>query len=107
VVLVAWRRRAPQIDLNAYRGPHVAHMSSTCQDCIDLLLDYVDGSLAPDMRARLEAHFGGCKPCVDFLASYRATPGLCRKAAATSIPDDMAKKLNDFLRAELGKERKP
>lgn len=81
-------------------------MSTTCQDCIDLLLDYVDGELAPDVRARLEAHFGGCAPCVDFLASYRATPQLCRKAVANRMPDDVAAKLGDFLRTEMKKAGK-
>lgn len=76
---------------------------TTCKDAIDLLLDYVDGSLPAEVRARLERHFGDCSPCEEFLQSYRATPGLCRKALEHAMPESVAHKLSDFLKKELGK----
>jgi len=76
---------------------------TTCKDAIDLLLEYLDGSLPDDVRARLEKHVGGCTPCDDFLASYRATPSLCRKALEKRMPESLAGKLTDFLRTELKK----
>jgi anti-sigma factor RsiW len=81
-------------------------MSNTCKECIDLLLDYVEGELSVDVRSRLETHLGGCEPCVSFLKTYRATPGLCRSALAAKMPDDISKKLTDFLRAEMHRDRK-
>jgi len=81
-------------------------MSNTCKECIDLLLDYVDGELPVEMRARLEVHMGECEPCDQFLKTYKATPGLCRKALAAKMPESVAKKLGDFLRLEMKKDRK-
>lgn len=78
--------------------------SPTCQDCIDLLLDYVDGALSTDLKARLESHFQGCSPCEDFLATYRATTAVCQKVMAKQMPESVARKLKDFLRAEIGKD---
>lgn len=76
----------------------------TCQDCIDLLLDYSDDALSGDVKSKLEAHLRGCSPCEDFLATYRATSSLCRKAMATRMPESVANKLREFLRTEIGKD---
>ena len=79
--------------------------SSTCKDSVELLLEYLDGELNGERRARLEEHLGGCSPCEDFMKSYQATPALCRKAMAREIPREVAEKLTDFLRAEIAKTR--
>ena len=75
--------------------------SSTCKDSVELLLEYLDGELNGERRARLEEHLGGCSPCEDFMKSYQATPELCRKAMAREMPQEVAAKLTDFLRAEI------
>jgi len=79
---------------------------STCKDSVELLLEYLDGELTPELREKLEEHLGGCSPCEDFLKSYRATPGLCRKALAREVPREVAAKLTDFLRREMAKAGK-
>ena len=78
-------------------------MTSTCKDSVELLLEYLDGELTPELRSKLEAHLGGCTPCEDFLKSYSATPAICRKALARDVPREVAAKLTDFLRREMGK----
>lgn len=78
-------------------------MTSTCKDSVELLLEYLDGELTPDLREKLEAHLGGCSPCEDFWKSYSATPGLCRKALARDLPQEVADRLTDFLRLEMRK----
>jgi anti-sigma factor RsiW len=80
--------------------------ASTCKDSVELLLEYLDGELTPELREKLESHLGGCSPCEDFLKSYRATPGLCRKALARDVPREVAAKLTDFLRREMVKSGK-
>lgn len=79
--------------------------TSTCQDCIDLLLDYVDGELSAEAKAKLDEHFHGCQPCEDFLATYQATSTLCRRSLAKKMPESVAAKLHDFLRHEISKDR--
>jgi anti-sigma factor RsiW len=74
----------------------------TCKESIALMLEYLDGGLGDDLRAKLEEHLGDCTPCEEFLASYRATPSLCKKALlARKMPEAVAQKLTDFLRKEL------
>ncbi|MEW5740096.1 MAG: zf-HC2 domain-containing protein [Myxococcota bacterium] len=76
----------------------------SCRDSLQLLLDYAEGHLPEDVRARLERHFGDCQPCEDFLKTYRATPELCRKALEAKMPEAVARKLTAFLKKELGEK---
>ena len=75
-----------------------------CKDSIDLLVGYLDGELDGDVRQKLEAHFGGCAACEEFLKTYRATPTLCRCALKKQMPQEVADKLTDFLRQHIGRK---
>jgi anti-sigma factor RsiW len=77
-------------------------MGTTCKDSIDLLLEYLDGELPADVRARLDEHLGGCSPCEEFLKTYRETSSLCRKALNRDMPKEIASKLHEFLKRETG-----
>ena len=72
-----------------------------CKDSISLLMDYLDGDMAPEEAQHLREHLRGCAPCVDFLRTYRATPGLCKKALAHRMPQEMSSKLTEFLRSKI------
>jgi anti-sigma factor RsiW len=73
----------------------------TCKDSINLLLDFLDGELTPEDTQHLREHLQGCSPCVDFLRTYRATPGLCKRAMAHKMPQEMSTKLTEFLRTKI------
>lgn len=51
--------------------PNVAEL--TCQEVVGTVGDYLDASLAPDERARLEQHLFICPPCVTYIQQYRQT----------------------------------
>ncbi|MBI3182394.1 MAG: zf-HC2 domain-containing protein [Myxococcales bacterium] len=75
----------------------------TCRDSIDLLQRFLDGEMPEEERHRLKEHLDACPPCVDFLRTYRATPGLCRKAMVDQMPRELSKQLTAFLRQRLRK----
>jgi anti-sigma factor RsiW len=54
----------------------------TCQELIDFLMDYVDGSLPDEERQRFDDHLAICPDCVNYLVSYRTTMSLGRMAFA-------------------------
>jgi anti-sigma factor RsiW len=73
-----------------------------CASGVDLIMDYLEGLLAPDVRAAIESHVAGCPRCAAFLESYRATPEILRRATAETIPADLSESLLASLRARLG-----
>lgn len=68
-----------------------------CKECVDLLVDYLEGGLPEDREKALDEHFMGCPPCLDFLDQYRASTTLCKKAISTEMPEELASKLGEFL----------
>ena len=51
-----------------------------CASGVELLMDYLEGVLPPEVSAALEAHVAGCERCAAFVASYRETPRILRTA---------------------------
>ena len=49
-----------------------------CMSGVELLMEYLEGALAPDVRAAIEAHVAGCQRCDAFIASYLETPRIVR-----------------------------
>ena len=77
-----------------------------CSSGVELLLDYLDGLLPPDVSAALEEHVAGCPRCAAFVESYRATPRILRDATAAALPADLEEKLKAFLRDRTGAFRR-
>lgn len=70
-----------------------------CVSGVELLMDYLEGVLADDVRAALDEHVRGCARCAAFVASYRETPRILRDASAAILPADVEASLQAFLRA--------
>ena len=71
-----------------------------CVSGVDLLMDYLEGALAADVRAALDAHVAGCERCVAFIESYRATPRILKQVTSASLPADVQQSLRTFLRSQ-------
>jgi anti-sigma factor RsiW len=68
-----------------------------CRDGVEVLLDYLEGTLPPSDRQALEAHVRGCPRCVAFVESYRQTPRIVREATVAAMPEDLKRSLRAFL----------
>jgi anti-sigma factor RsiW len=44
-----------------------------CEELVGVLSDYLDGSLPPDDRRRLEAHLDECPYCVNYVIQMKET----------------------------------
>jgi len=44
-----------------------------CKELVELVTDYLEGTLSPAERARFEAHIAGCSGCANFLAQMQRT----------------------------------
>ncbi len=75
-----------------------------CKECLDLLCDYLEGTLDPEIAAQLEEHFEDCPPCISFLKTYKSTSKLCRQTMSQEeIPDFVKSRLKDFLNKNIRK----
>jgi anti-sigma factor RsiW len=45
----------------------------TCQEMVELITDYIEGSLSWSQRRRFEAHLSGCDHCTEFLRQMHTT----------------------------------
>lgn len=70
-----------------------------CKECLDLLYDYLEGELDPEVSKDLKAHFEDCPPCISFLNTYKSTTQLARETLGeTDIPDAVKLKLQEYLK---------
>jgi anti-sigma factor (TIGR02949 family) len=69
----------------------------TCREAIDVLADYLDGTVPRDLAAEFERHLADCAPCRAFLATYRKTRELGASAARVEMPEEMRERLRRFL----------
>jgi anti-sigma factor RsiW len=76
-----------------------------CQDCVELLSDYLDGSLNEEKKAALEEHLSYCPPCITFMRTYRATSKVCRKHLARAMPEEVSSRLHDFLNKAIAAKK--
>lgn len=64
----------------------------TCRDCIEFLIDYLEGTLPPAKRVEFELHLELCPPCHEYLRQYQATVRLgqaaMREQAAKNPPPE-------------------
>lgn len=73
-----------------------------CISGVELLMEYMEGTLAPEVRAALDAHVAGCARCVAFIESYQQTPRILREATAREMPADLQESLLAASRAWRG-----
>ncbi len=59
----------------------------TCRELVELVTDYLEGSLPAHEHARFEAHLGECEACVAYVEQMRTTVRLTRAAGtAETVP---------------------
>jgi len=68
-------------------------------------MEYMEGALAPDVRAAIETHVAACPRCEAFIASYREMPRIMRDATTIEMPADLEASLLAALRAARGDAR--
>jgi anti-sigma factor RsiW len=62
-----------------------------CQQAVELVTGYLEGTLARTDRRRYEAHLAGCPHCTEYLAQMRKTIEL----TGTLTADDLTPQMQD------------
>jgi anti-sigma factor RsiW len=70
-----------------------------CKSGVELLMEYMEGALAPDARVAIEAHVAGCPRCQAFMSSYQESVRILRDATQVEMPADLEASLMAAVRA--------
>ncbi|MGD0556627.1 MAG: zf-HC2 domain-containing protein [Streptosporangiaceae bacterium] len=74
------------------RNP-LRHREIVCQQAVELVTDYLEGSLSRSERRRFEKHLAGCPHCTEYLEQMRATIRLTGRVT----PEDLTLQMRDDL----------
>jgi anti-sigma factor RsiW len=69
-----------------------------CQQAVELMSDYLDGSLSRRDRKRLERHLAGCDACGAYLEQMRVTIIASGVVAADDLAPEVLETLTDLFR---------
>jgi anti-sigma factor RsiW len=67
-----------------------------CNELVEVLTDYLDGTLGAHDRARLEAHLAVCDDCQAYLEEFKTTIVLADRADEPEMSSELR---NNLLRA--------
>jgi anti-sigma factor RsiW len=57
-----------------------------CQQAVELVTDYIEGSMSRVDRRRFEAHLSSCPHCTGYLAQMRSTIQLTGRLRSEELP---------------------
>jgi len=69
-----------------------------CRQVVELMTEYIEGTLSIDERTRFEEHIAGCDGCRAYLAQMRTARQLARRRADEPIPPTLERELLDAFR---------
>lgn len=94
-------RGAPTADTPSVRARELSHAEVRAR-----LSDYLDGSLVPDERARVEAHLDECRDCRAFRDTLRQTVHALDSLPRLRAPADAKRRLLERVRERAASPRR-
>ena len=76
----------------------------TCRELAELLLEYTQGDLDPDLCEHISRHLSDCQPCMHYMESYRNAIQLTGRLPPAPMPPELAQRLEVALRSFKGQE---
>lgn len=72
-----------------------------CEDLVDLIIDYTEGSMSPVLKEEFERHIGDCSSCLAFFDTYKKTSEVTKTICCEDIPPDVKERLGLFLEKKM------
>ena len=73
----------------------------TCKELVELVTDYLEGSLPDEIRIRMEEHLSGCDGCTHYLEQMRQTIRLTghvrEESLTTQQRDDLLRLFHSWM----------
>jgi predicted anti-sigma-YlaC factor YlaD len=75
----------------------------TCKELVELVTEYLEGTLQEDVRMRMERHLSGCGGCTTYLEQMRQTIRLTGQVQEETLTpqqrDDLLRLFRDWKKA--------
>jgi anti-sigma factor RsiW len=71
----------------------------SCQELVELVTDYLEGSLPEDERRRFEKHVDGCEGCRRYVEQMRGTLGVTGELSPESLDPETEQALLTTFRS--------
>jgi anti-sigma factor RsiW len=69
-----------------------------CNELVEVLSAYLDGTLPTDDRVRLNAHLAVCRGCSEYVEQFRATIQRVGRLHTGDLPQDTQSELLELFR---------
>ena len=79
-----------------------APLALTCKEFVEVITEYLDGTLPPTEVARVDGHLAGCAGCRAYLSQMRQTimvAGSLGDRPGAPVADETKRRLLDAFRA--------
>jgi anti-sigma factor RsiW len=70
----------------------------TCREIVEIVTDYLEGTMSPELRERFEDHLSACEGCSAYLAQMRETIRLTGMLTEDEIPQEQRDRLLSTFR---------
>jgi hypothetical protein len=77
--------------------------NKTCKQMTDLVFNYLNDKLSPNVKRDFQQHLQICPDCVNFLNTYKKTVSVTRSIRPEEIPPRVRNNILDFLRSRVRK----
>jgi anti-sigma factor RsiW len=74
------------------------HRDIVCEQAVELVSDYLEGSLSRRDRRRYERHLAGCPHCTEYLAQMRETIRLTGRLVPEDLSPQMQAEFSELYR---------
>lgn len=79
-----------------------------CVEVVEIVTDYLEGALSPELRARFERHIAGCDGCEAYLEQMRTTIRVSGALGEQDVPLEARERFRQAFRdwtASTGRPR--
>ena len=77
----------------------------TCHEVVELVTDYLEGTLEDEDRRRVEEHLAICDGCTRYVEQMRETIRLTGRLTEEQIPEEQKQALLEAFRNWAGRSR--
>lgn len=74
-----------------------------CVEFVEMVTEYLEGSMSVNERLAMERHLAFCAPCVDYIEQMRATIAVTGALSEQDVPDEVIEPIMAAFRAATGR----